>query len=57
MIKQLENMNPEVEDVHLHKLRHSFATSLRATGAELEDIRDALGHSRLETSLINAQQN
>ena len=56
MLKQLEGMNPEVEDVHPHKLRHSFATNLRAAGAELEDIRDALGHSRLETSLIYAHQ-
>ncbi len=56
MLKQLEGINPEVEDVHPHKLRHSFATNLRAAGAELEDIRDALGHSRLETSLIYAHQ-
>jgi site-specific recombinase XerD len=38
MLKQLEGINPEVEDVYPHKLRHSFATNLRAAGAELVDI-------------------
>ena len=37
-----------------HKLRHTFATSLRAQGAELADIRDLLGHENLNTSLIYA---
>ncbi len=37
-----------------HKLRHTFATSLRANGAELADIRDLLGHENLNTSLIYA---
>lgn len=56
MLKQLEHEHPQLDDLHPHKLRHSFATSLRAHGAELEDIRDALGHKKLETSLIYAHQ-
>lgn len=56
MLKQIEGKNPEVECLHPHKLRHSFATSLRANGAELEDIRDALGHKSVDTSLIYAHQ-
>jgi integrase/recombinase XerD len=56
MLKTIEHENPELSDLHPHKLRHSFATGLRAAGAELEDIRDALGHERLETSLIYAHQ-
>jgi integrase/recombinase XerD len=56
MLKSIEAEHPEFDDLHPHKLRHSFATSLRANGAELEDIRDALGHKKLETSLIYAHQ-
>jgi hypothetical protein len=56
MLKQLELDLPELPDLHPHLLRHSFATNLRANGAELEDIRDALGHEKLETSLIYAHQ-
>ncbi len=40
--------------LHPHKLRHTFATNLRANGAELADIRDMLGHQNLNTSLIYA---
>lgn len=54
MLKGIEQENPELPELHPHKLRHSFATNLRANGAELEDIRDALGHQKLETSLIYA---
>jgi integrase/recombinase XerD len=54
MLKGIEQENPQLQDLHPHKLRHSFATHLRANGAELEDIRDALGHQKLETSLIYA---
>jgi integrase/recombinase XerD len=56
MLKKLELDLPELPDLHPHLLRHSFATNLRANGAELEDIRDALGHEKLETSLIYAHQ-
>jgi integrase/recombinase XerD len=56
MLKKLELDLPELPDLHPHLLRHSFATNLRANGAELEDIRDALGYEKLETSLIYAHQ-
>jgi integrase/recombinase XerD len=52
MLKGIEKENPQLNDLHPHKLRHSFATHLRANGAELEDIRDALGHQKVETSLM-----
>ena len=57
MLKDIEHKSSQLNDLHPHKLRHSFATNLRAAGAELEDIRDALGHTKLETSLIYAHQN
>lgn len=57
MLKRLQEQNPDAPEVHPHKFRHTFATNLRANGAELEDIRDVLGHSKLETSLIYAHGN
>jgi hypothetical protein len=54
MLRRLQANNPDTPTVHPHLLRHTFATNLRFGGAELEDIRDALGHEKLETSLIYA---
>jgi site-specific recombinase XerD len=34
----------------LHDLRHSLASHAYANGAELRDIQDLLGHSKLETT-------
>jgi integrase/energy-coupling factor transporter ATP-binding protein EcfA2 len=56
MLRNLATETPEINHIHPHKLRHTFATKLRAGGAELEDIADALGHNKLETSLIYAHQ-
>lgn len=54
MLKSLVSETPDLPHVHPHKLRHTFATTLRANGAELEDIKDLLGHEKLDTSLIYA---
>lgn len=43
-------------NIHPHKLRHTFATMLRTEGAKTEDIKDALGHQNISTSLIYAHQ-
>jgi integrase/recombinase XerD len=53
MLKRLQEQ-PELNHVNLypHKLRHSFGTNLRATGAELEDIKDLLGHKNIQTTTI-----
>jgi len=36
----------------LHTLRHSIATHLLIAGMRMEDVRDFLGHSKLETTQI-----
>ncbi len=40
--------------LHLHDLRHSFATQLRRAGVALEVVRDALGHADLHSTQIYA---
>ena len=41
--------------VHLHMLRHTFATRLREKGAPLSSIMQALGHKSLDMTLRYAQ--
>lgn len=58
MFTKLRTANPSVAGssgrLYPHKLRHTFATNLRANDAELADIRDLLGHENINTSLIYA---
>ena len=56
LLKRLEAKTPEVEGLHPHKLRHSFATDLRAQGADLTDLADLLGHGDTKTTRIYAHQ-
>ena len=41
-------------NLYPHRFRHTFATNLLEKGAELSFIKDELGHSNLQTTLIYA---
>lgn len=46
-------------DKHItpHKLRHTCASLLRRSGASVEDIKEILGHEKVETTMIYAHAN
>jgi integrase len=43
-----------VRDVRFHDLRHTFATQVASKGAPLVAIKDWMGHSNIETTMIYA---
>ena len=41
-----------VEMVHPHRFRRTIATDLLSRGMPIEQVRDFLGHEKLDTTLI-----
>jgi integrase/recombinase XerD len=56
-IKRLKERTTITREVSPHYLRHSIATHLLSSGVSLENVRQFLGHSQLETTQIYTKVN
>lgn len=57
LITRTKNNKLMQKEIGLHSLRHSIAMHLSENGADIEFIRDFLGHTEIDTSHIYARKN
>ena len=50
-VKQVAKAVGIIKEVHVHTLRHSYATHLLEDGMDIVTLKDLLGHQNLETTL------
>lgn len=61
MVKEIKtrtkNLKLIQKEITAHSLRHSIATHMAENGADIEFIRDFLGHTEIDTSYIYSRKN
>jgi site-specific recombinase XerD len=50
--KKLIYGNTDKKDINVHTLRHTYATHLLEFGMDIVSIKELLGHSRIETTMV-----
>ena len=51
VVKQAANAAGIIKDVHVHTLRHTFATHLLEDGLDIVNVKELMGHKRIETTM------
>ncbi|HIZ53817.1 MAG TPA: site-specific integrase [Candidatus Enterococcus avicola] len=56
-LNTMKRKYPNLAKLNTHKLRHTFATLAREGGADMDVIRNTLGHSDRETTSVYVDRN
>jgi site-specific recombinase XerD len=51
VVKQAAKQAGITKDVHVHTLRHTFATHLLEDGLDIISVKEMMGHTRIETTM------
>lgn len=55
VVKQAFKQAGILKDVHVHTLRHTYATHLLEDGMDIMSVKELLGHQNIETTILYLQ--